>query len=297
MSTYRPGRLLAINYAALSGSVLSTSTPQVGDYDVTWLADPDPDLFWRTPDDTKYAAITLTPDRDRSVNAVAVCAHNLSVKATIEATLKLKGEQVAYEKRDAHRPLYGFGTEPGFGMMGFGGYGIGDIETEPLWPYTEIWFDKSYLYDELLIELRDPGNNSGYLSFNYLHVGHYWSPATTGNGAPNNFNWGYRCEFEPNSNAIDTPGGATLVDHDPPKRVMRATWRFLTEADQVRLNQLLVYAQTSGTPMFWSGYPERGKAIEQQHLLLAHPVKWTGPMDGRAGGSFELQMREVYWHG
>jgi len=286
--SFDPGRFIALNWLELSGASIA-ATSEVGERTADNLADPDPDLTWRSTD-TSDQVLTCTLDQRRAVDGIGLVGHNLTVAAEVTVDYRRDGASVETITVDAHRPLYGAYSHPGAYL--FGAYGMPDQDdsVEVLWPYTDIWRDNIITADELRITISDSANPDGYIEATYLTVGHSFWPGK-------NYAWGYECGLVNNQELEITPAGTTHAELGDPVRACRARWEWLTTAELTRINQLLLQARARSGAVFWSGYPGRGGAMEQQHVMLGYPARWTAPAEpSPAQGTFELELQEIFFH-
>lgn len=285
------GRMATLNWLDVTGATLVSDSADYGDYEVANLLDGDPDLVYRTPQGTTSLVLTGTLDRTRAVDVAALCAHNLTIKATVQIQY-YKGTTLLLDVTSkAHRPLYSFGSYPGFGQMAFGGYPIPGDDTEPLLPYADKWQDVAYMADNFKITVSDSTNAAGYIEIGYLMVSRSFKPNV-------NFNWGPGMDFDLKPNAVDTPAGATLVKYDRPKRTSETDWGHLKEAEVDRLFQVFIQIQKRNSPILWTGYPGNGGAKESQNVVLAYLVGLVAPYSLNAAkrrGS--IKLKEIFYYG
>jgi len=285
------GRMATLNWLDVTGATLASDSADYGDYNVANLLDGDPDLVYRTPQGVTSLTLTGTLDRSRAVDVAALCAHNLTIKATVQIKY-YKGTTLLLDVTNkAHRPLYSFGSYPGFGQMAFGGYPIPGDDTDPLWPYADNWQDAAFIADKIEAIVSDSTNPDGYIEIGYLMVSRSFKPGV-------NFNWGSGMGFDLKPNAVSTPSGATLVKYDRPKRTSETNWGWLNEAEVDRLYQIFLQVQLRNSPVLWTGYPGLGGAKESQNVVLSYLVGLSSPVSENAAkrrGSIKLQ--EIFYNG
>ncbi|KAA3625894.1 MAG: hypothetical protein DWQ08_08750, partial [Proteobacteria bacterium] len=194
MSIYGNSRLAMLNWGELDGASVS-ATSEVGDFVDDNLFDSDPDLSWRSSS-TAAQTLTVTLDRVRPVDCVALCAHNLSVSATVQITYKDGATVLATDTVDAHRPLYGAFQAPGAFLIGAFGVPDPNDQIEFLYPYTDVWRDELVFPDTIEIVITDTANPDGYIEIGYLFIAQSFTPE-------HNRAWGYEAGFLPAASVSD----------------------------------------------------------------------------------------------
>lgn len=290
--SYQPGRLLPMSWLEIAGATLTASSEAGGDYVVGNLLDPDPDLVLRTAN-ANPLVLTATLDKKRPIDAAPFCAHNLSIGSTIlmEAANDAAFTDIFYSLSiKGVGPAYSYGSWPGYGMFGYGGYDTG--EGRWVWGYTPIWPDVIAKYVRWTI--ADPNNTAGYIQLGRLKVGKYWSA-----GPDTNFSWGkYAFGWRRDTRINRSRGGAALIPTR--RRAYRAGhvgWEWLSEID---LSMLLdIQRQVGGvSDVFWSGYPGAGGRLEREHSALCVIVDWDLPTRPNAAQRVaSIELAEVYDHG
>ncbi len=292
MSDFPQFRLLWKSWLDLAGASLTASSEAGGDYVVENLLDPDPDLVLRTAD-ADPLVLTATLDKARPINAAPFCAHNLSTGATILTEVATDAgftDIVMTQTDQAVKPIYGYASWPGYGVMRYGGYD--DDEGGWKWGYTPIWYADSAFQRYIRWTVTDPNNTDGYIQIGRLMAGKYWT------AAGGNFEWGYAFGWRRNAEVPRSRAGAALIPSI--KRAYRAggvPFAWLTASDISTLHQIERELGAAGD-VFWSAYPERGGRVERDNAALCVITDWDLPNEPNAAqGMASFNLEEIYDHG
>lgn len=285
-----PGRFMPVNLA--TKAAITTNVDEQGEHVVEHIVAANPSQYWRTQPGVTEATLTLKFATKVLVDSLALCLHNLSIAATVKVKLFDNDVLVDEYGKLALIPPYGYGTEPGFGRMGKGGYELAGDDFRH-WPNTELWLKQIYDVDEIRIELNDPGSKDGHLRLRYLMVSRSYRPTTT---PYRNFQEGYVCGFVPQITSTVRPDGALIVRSETPAREMQAEWRWLTKSELIRMNQILLHVQEKNEPVYWVAFPDDNSQWGRQHAMLAYIVNWTPPQQQSVNGIFSVTMREVMFN-
>lgn len=247
MALAQPGRMMPINWLTQVGSSVTSNRTTQGQHVPANLAATNPSKYWRSADSETSVILTLDFTIPRAVDSVALCLHNLSRGADIQ--FRFLNGQTLLETVDiaAHIPLYAFGVAPGMGLMEFGGFELSE-DLAIQFPYTEVWLDNTLSCTSIEVEINDPLNQNGFLMMRYLMVSQSYRPEATVTDPAHNFDWSYRAGFISDYHVVDRPDGSTGTFAEASKREASIQWSDMSEAELVRMNQIIYYVRKTGEP-------------------------------------------------
>ena len=276
------GRFIPHNLLRIPGAVVTASEADHGDHKIANVTHSDPDLVFNSLANTLTMTAVL-PDI-QPVDGIGAL-HSMGYGGSITISLYLEDVLQITLTRPAQRPLYAWGSAPGWRGMTWGG---GPLPTDPAnvtWPIADTWLSKPVVCDKIVVKFTDSAN----VVVSYLTVGRAFVPETNFNRLP---------QFAPVDpvNYTDTPGGGTIIDAGNSKRTINLTWSHLNTTEVVDMINILSKIKNQGTPILISLFPGRGGQIEQQGVALCHPVSWSPPVEGRGDAPFTLTLREVLFN-
>lgn len=259
------GRLLALSYGDLEGTLFGGPVAE-GTHVATNVLNPDPDLV-SISQPTGTATFSFEFNEPKFINCLAIINHNISENGTIQIqAFDEDGYPIYDETRIGGFTEYGYGQEPGYGGMGYGGYAGEEYANE--FSTSAFWSTINGFVKEVHITLTD-NTIGGYIQVSRIKLGKYWSPRL-------NYSWDSVFGWDSNISLNRTFGGSLRTQIGKTFKVGSLSWNFLSEAENSDINQILK-RNDGRDDVFWSGYPELGNSKEQDNQALCLITGWSVP--------------------
>ena len=225
------------------------------------------------------ATLTATWAANETVGCVALPFCNFTSTATIRVQgYATPGGSLVFDTgavsacASVPSGLKGWGTAP-LGVNAFA-YAGG--------AYACAWFAPTVV-QQLVIDLADSANPSGYLEVSRLVAGNYWSPTY-------NADYGASITAQDSSKPYRNDAGDLLTDLGPRFRSMSMTLSNMTAADRAALMSIFL-GNGMGMPMYLSLYPQNSDAALEQAYQIYAKLSAAGAMAASVPGAYTAQVQ------
>lgn len=272
-----PTRLSIIHTNAADAATLSVSPAENAAYPIAFVKTSDRTETLRTSGVTAQQLRAVWA-ANASVNAVALCHHNLSAAATWRVRL--------YSDAAFTTAVYDSTAVTAFDAAGLTGLDAINDASHREYKLSVLWLNSTFAnVRSMTIDLSDAGNADGYLSAARLFAGLYreldW-----------NYDWGHPITFESPTTVQRSIGGARLSQYQGPViRAIDLPFEGLEEADRAFLFDLLRVKERAGD-MFLSLEPNASGKLRRDMQMWGSIRAWRGierPLVGYFGTSITVE--------